>query len=127
MKNIKSISQEVKTMTYNVEVEYKKQAVTFMFYYTPEEAKQYELADPFVGYEVHYQTFSEYIAKACIGKELLVKICLKLLQQSIDGVLCELLPQLELIVKIPNELTEAEQVIYSTCEKRFNGWRYNIY
>lgn len=114
-------------MNMETEVEYKQQAVTFMFYYTPEEAKQYEMADPFIGYEVHYQSFADYIANGCVDKLLLIKICLKLLQESIDGVLCELLPQLELIVKIPNELSEKEQTLYSACEKRFNGWRYNIY
>lgn len=114
-------------MRKEVEVECKKQTVTFMFYYTPEEAKQYEMADPFVGYEVRYASFADYIAKGCVDKVLLVKICLKLLQESIDGVLCELQPFLELISKIPNELSETEQTLYSVCEKRFNGWRYNIY
>ncbi len=114
-------------MTYKTELEYKQDLLHFVFYYTPKEQREFDMADSTVGWTVSYRTFADMIAPNKINKLLLLQICLRLLQEHLDGVACMLQPFLQLIVDIPNPFTEEEEKIYKEVEKRFNGWRYNIY
>jgi hypothetical protein len=114
-------------MTYTVDLDYKTERIDYVFTYNAKEQREFDMADNVVAFTVSYRTFSHLIAPLKITKDFLQRICLRLLQNHLDGVACMLQTFMQLIADIPNAMSEEEDKVFQECEKRFNGWRYNIY
>lgn len=113
-------------MTYAVEVEYKECMVTYLFDYNAKEQREFQMVDRFVGYSVIYRPFFNRIGDWGITKDLLKKICLRYIQEHIEGVLCDLQPHLQLIVDIPNGFTPEQDKVYQDCKKLLDPFRYSL-